>query len=83
MTELVVRNLDPILIQKLRERSQQHGHSLEEEVKAILEQSMGAKAAIEGRQVSNALIKLEQAQSQYAGLVFGDSTALVREDRDH
>lgn len=82
MSELVVRDLDPVVIQKLRIRSQKHGHSLEEEVKVILEQTTKAEVAVgEARNLSS-VAKLEQARARYCGLTFSDSTALIREDRD-
>lgn len=82
MSELVVRDLDPVLIQKLQLRSQKHGHSLEEEVKAILEQTMKAEAAVEELRHLSPAAKLEQARASYRGLTFSDSTVLIREDRD-
>jgi antitoxin FitA len=36
MAQLVVRSLDDDVKERLRERAQQHGHSLEEEVRQIL-----------------------------------------------
>lgn len=82
MSELVVRDLDPVLIQQLQIRSQKHGHSLEEEVKAILEEKMKAEAAVEESLNLSPTAKLEQARACYRGLTFSDSTALIREDRD-
>jgi len=82
MSELVVRDLDPVLIQKLRLRSQKHGRSLEEEVKTILEQTMKAEAAVGESLNLSPAVKLEQARASYSGLIFSDSTALIREDRD-
>ena len=82
MAQLVVKNLDPIIIEKLKARSQQHGRSLDEELKAILEQAVDTKAVDRMAAVAEAEAKLEKARARYAGRIFSDSTELVREDRD-
>lgn len=38
MAQLIVRNLDPELVQRLKERAAKHGRSAEEEHRRILEQ---------------------------------------------
>jgi plasmid stability protein len=82
MAQLVLENLDPILIEKLRIRSQQHGRSLDEELKAILAQAFDIEVVCEVIAMAEAREKLEQARARYAGRNFSDSTELVREDRD-
>lgn len=82
MTQLVLSNLDPILIEKLKIRSQQHGRSLDEELKAILEQAVDTEVVREVMAMAEAREKLEIARARYADRKFSDSTELVREDRD-
>jgi plasmid stability protein len=42
MAQLVVKDIDPLLIEKLKSRSQQHSRSLNEELIAILKQAINA-----------------------------------------
>lgn len=41
MTSLTIRRLDPIVKERLRVRAALHGHSMEEEVRRILERAVG------------------------------------------
>jgi len=82
MARIVVENLDPLLIEKLKLLSQRHGRPLNEELKAILEQAAIAEVADSSWVRDEATRKLEHARARYAGQVFSDSTELVREDRD-
>jgi len=75
MAQLLIRDLEPGLVERLKSRARQHGRSLQEEVKAIL------KAAVplsmnEARRIA------EQWQQRLAGRISGDSADLIREDRD-
>jgi plasmid stability protein len=40
MATLTIRNLDPALKERLRVRAAQHGHSMEAEVRAILQETL-------------------------------------------
>lgn len=42
MADLVVRNLDPDLVQALKKRAARHGRSAESEHRAILEAALGS-----------------------------------------
>lgn len=44
MTTLTVRRLDPEVKERLRLRAARHGHSMEEEVRQILEQACAAQS---------------------------------------
>lgn len=41
MTQIILENLDPFIVEQLKTRAQNHGRSLEAEVKAILQQVTG------------------------------------------
>ncbi len=45
MASITIRNLDDSLKQRLRIRAAEHGHSMEEEVRAILRQVVGETPA--------------------------------------
>lgn len=42
---ITVRNLDPVLKERLRVRAAQHGHSMEAEVRRILQAALAAQEA--------------------------------------
>ena len=75
MSKLVVRDLNPELVARLEVRARSHGLSLEAEAKAILE-------AAAPRPVQEARRIAEQWQQRLAGQVTGDSSELIREDRE-
>ncbi len=81
MAHLLVNNLDPHLIEKLKVRSQRHGRSLDEELKLILQQAVATEGMEQVRDWADAAAKLAAAQARYAGQNFSDSTELIREDR--
>lgn len=75
MAELLIRNLDPVVIKRLKIRAKKHHRSLQGELKSIVESA--TKMSIEeARKTSNAWHKRLSGQS------FSDSAKLLREDRD-
>lgn len=80
MAQVVIENLDPIVIEKLKALAQQHGRSLEAELKAILTQA--AEIDVSDRTAKeNAWERIDKAREKYAGRIFSDSVELLREDR--
>ena len=77
MSDLLVRDVDPAAVVRLKARALQHGRSLQAEVKAILE----AEAAL-----SDATAWLSWAEAYRARLrpstAGADSLDLLRESRD-
>lgn len=75
MSQLLIRDLAPETIKRLKMQAEQHGRSLQREVKRILEEAVkfsgGEAAAVAARW-----------RQQLAGRVLTDSAALIREDRD-
>jgi antitoxin FitA len=45
MTTLTIRELDPAVERRLRDRAARHGHSIEEEVRHILQNVVGSAEA--------------------------------------
>lgn len=81
MPDLLIEDLEPALIERLRRRAAHNGCSLEEEVRAILEAA--------GRLPSNPKLSMSEAREiskesrrQLAGRITGDSAELLRENRD-
>lgn len=75
MAQVVIRHLDAAVVNRLKQRAKRHHRSLEGELRQIL-----ADAATPSRREL-----AEQARAMaksLAGRWEGDSTALIREDRD-
>lgn len=75
MEDIVLHDLDPGLVERLRQEAERHGRSIEAEAKLLLATSVGLSRA-------EALRLADQFRSQFAGRVFSDSADLVREDRE-
>ncbi|MCU0568196.1 MAG: hypothetical protein MUF49_16560 [Oculatellaceae cyanobacterium Prado106] len=79
MTQLIINNIDATILEQLNARAANHQRSLEDELKAILQE------VIDAEQVSKMAAFIEQAaqmRQSLADRVHTDSTELVREDRD-
>ncbi len=74
MPDILVRNVKPEAVDRLKARAKQHGRSLQGEVKALLEQAAG----LGGEEVSRMLDGWKQ---RFAGRTFSRSTDLIHEDR--
>jgi len=79
MTQLVIENLDPNVIEKLKIRAQRQGRTLEAELKVILE--MAAEGIDTVMLKATAWETIDKARSKYVGRTFSDSVELLREDR--
>jgi antitoxin FitA len=77
MSQLLIPDVDPRMLVQLRQRASQHGRTLEDEVKTILE-SVSTPSATSDRAAVDA-IRRRLADS---GRQFSDSAQLVREDRE-
>jgi plasmid stability protein len=75
MAQLLVRNLNRTVVERLRRRARRGGRSVESEVRAILEQATQADMA-SARTLANRI------RARLRGRRFSDSAAQVREDRD-
>ncbi len=75
MAQLLIRQLDDNLVERLKKRAKEHGRSLQSEVKTILEEAVPDYEGAWKR-----IVKLKKALKQ-AGRTFSDSTPLIREAR--
>jgi plasmid stability protein len=75
MAQIIVRNLDDTIVDRLKARARDNDRSLEAEVRQILEQS----AKVDNAQAR--LIVMEW-RKKLQGRKFADSVELIREDRD-
>jgi len=74
MSQLLVRDLDPAVVERLKQRAKRHRRSLQGEAKAILE---AAVLSMDGARKLAA-----QWRRHLEGAIAGDSAELIREDRD-
>jgi plasmid stability protein len=75
MAQLLIRNLEPKVIKRLKQQAKRHHRSLQSELKCIVEAA--TKMSIdEARNISHAWHKRLSSHS------FSDSTKEVREDRN-
>ncbi|KKK99011.1 hypothetical protein LCGC14_2637020 [marine sediment metagenome] len=77
MAQILVRDLDPKAVERLKKRAKADGRSLQAEVKMILEQAAGAPTVEMGK----ARQLVDEIRRRFHGRPFPDSTELVREDR--
>jgi plasmid stability protein len=75
MAQILVRNLDPKLVKRLKAQAKRHGRSLESEARTILESS----AKYTAEEVHE---MFDTWHKTWNGRIFSDSTELIREDRD-
>lgn len=75
MPQVLVRDIEPAVVERLKERAQKNGRSLEAELRAILRRASGVDMAA-------ALAELKRIQADFAGRTFSDSTELLRADRE-
>lgn len=76
MAQLLLRDLDPAVVARLKEKARQNQRSLQGEVKAILEEAAARATRDE------ALAMIDEWQRKWGDRVFSDSTQMIREDRD-
>jgi plasmid stability protein len=75
MAQILVQDLSPALVARLKERAERKGRSLQDEVKAILE-SAAKLSMTESREVAR------QIRRSLEGRMTSDSADLLREDRE-
>ncbi len=75
MAQLLIRDVDPAVIERLEARAKARGHPLEAEVRLILQQAV----AEEQEEIRE---RIERIRAFFAGRTFSDSAELIREDRE-
>ena len=76
MAQVLVRQLDDKVVERLKRRAKEHGRSLQSEVKTILEEAAPDYEAAWKR------IERFRNRLKRSGRWFSDSTVLVRQDRN-
>jgi len=75
MPQVLVRDLDETVMQKLKERARQNGRSLEAELRTILQRAAGEP-------MTAVPPELQRVHEMFNGRTFRDSAELIRRDRD-
>ena len=75
MTQVLIRDLEPEVIEKLKNRAKRHSRSLQKELKVILQEAAKLDM-LSARQVA------ERIRKKLSGRQFTDSAKLIREDRN-
>ena len=76
MASVLVRDLDPAVVDRLKARAEENGRSLQKELKTLLEQAAAQVTWAEAR------ANIERVRKRFAGRQFSDSSELIREQRD-
>jgi len=74
MAQLLVRNLSPDVVERLKSRAREHGRSLQAEVQRILEEAAGRRME-EAREIA------DRIRASLMGLPHSDSAELLADDR--
>jgi plasmid stability protein len=77
MAQILVRNLEPALVERLKERARRNRRSLQAEVTVVLEEAAGLEPPHEDMWAFAA-----RTRAKLAGRPQTDSVELVREDRE-
>jgi plasmid stability protein len=79
MAQVLVREVDDEVVEKLKVRARSHGRSLQKELQIILKEAAVGAIPLS---MEEFLSKASAIRVRTAGHVVSDSAELVREDRD-
>jgi plasmid stability protein len=79
MAQILLRDVDDALVDRLKERARQNHRSLEGEIKAILEEEAPLRAT---KAEALAIVDKCQRHWQAQGKTFSDSAKIIRKMRD-
>jgi len=79
MAQVLIRDLDPEVIEALKRKARENRRSLQGELKTILEQAVRNSHS---RNIDDFLARVKEIRKQTAGMPQTDAAQLVREDRE-
>jgi plasmid stability protein len=82
MSQIVLQDLDPTLLEILKTRASRHGRSLEAELTTILQAAAAAEIADRVKQMATFSKQAAQMRQTLAQRVHTDSVELICEDRN-
>jgi plasmid stability protein len=77
MPQVLVRDIEPAVVDRLKERAKKNGRSFEAELRLLLKDA----AEREERSI-DMLTEARKVREMFTGRTFSDSAELIREDRD-
>lgn len=75
MPQVLIREIEPAVFERLKERARKNGRSFEAELRLILKDAAEERAA-------TVTPELERVREMFKGRTFSDSAELLREDRN-
>lgn len=78
MAQILVRDLKPEVVARLKRRAKKDGRSLQSVVKTILEEASDEMKV----DTATALKRVDRFRARFKGRKLSDSAELIREDRD-
>lgn len=82
MADVLVRGLDPSTVASLKDLASKNSRSLQQELRAIIEKAAAENDYWKRRRLAYEAALRIQADLRATGRAFGDSTEIIREDRD-
>ena len=82
MADITIRDVSEDLVERLKESAESRGRSIEQEVLEILEAHVPPTHAQRLARREEAVRFMDQMRAELQGKITGDSTDLIREDRD-
>ena len=79
MAQVLIRDLDPEVIEELKKRAREHTRSLQGELKTILEEAARGSFS---KGIEAFLARVQEIRKQTEGILQTDAAQLVREDRE-
>ncbi len=79
MAQVLIRDLDPEVIEELKKRAKGHTRSLQGELKTILEEAAHGSSS---KGIEAFLARVQEIRKQTKGILQTDTVQLVREDRE-
>lgn len=79
MAQVLIRDLDPEVIEELKKRAREHTRSLQGELKTILEEAARSSSS---KGIEAFLARMQEIRKQTEGILQTDAAQLVREDRE-
>jgi plasmid stability protein len=76
MADVTIHDVDPAALERFKATAEANGHSVEEELRAIIENRTRKLTIEETRLLAR------EWQERFRGQSFSDSTELIREDRE-
>ncbi len=79
MPQVLIRNVDRDILNRLKVQASTHGRSLQAELKTILEESVRQPQKLS---VNEFLAEIERLHKRLGRCILSDSSELIREDRE-